>query len=163
MRRGDRGKCGQLIILFALSDLNRRAKTRNLPLWLINKCFEIIQTFSITYYTLYMVNIILSYTTQQYYAMLLLENNPIFMFAIIQIPDKTIHRRTEDAGDEDDRDERSVFLQIQILVDWLAGWLVGWLVGANMNSEGSFNTAERKSFDRLSAKYQQISEETKPL
>ena len=47
--------------------------------------------------------------------MLLLENNPIFMFAIIQIPDKTIHRRTEDAGDEDDRDERSVFLQIQIL------------------------------------------------
>ena len=61
--------------------------------------------------------------------MLLLENNPIFMFAIIQIPDKTIHRRTEDAGDEDDRDERSVFLQIQILVDWLAGWLVGWLVG----------------------------------
>ena len=95
--------------------------------------------------------------------MLLLENNPIFMFAIIQIPDKTIHRRTEDAGDEDDRDERSVFLQIQILVDWLAGWLVGWLVGANVNSEGSFNTAERKSFDRLSAKYQQISEETKPL
>ena len=51
--------------------------------------------------------------------MLLLENNPIFMFAIIQIPDKTIHRRTEDAGDEDDRDERSVFLQIQILVDWM--------------------------------------------
>ena len=90
--------------------------------------------------------------------MLLLENNPIFMFAIIQIPDKTIHRRTEDAGDEDGRDERGVFLQIQILY-----WRVGWLVGANMNSEGSFNTAERKSFDRLSAKYQQISEETKPL
>ena len=46
--RKEEGKRGQLIILSGLSGLNRRAKTGNLPLWLIYKCFRVTTQISYT-------------------------------------------------------------------------------------------------------------------
>ena len=46
--RKEEGKCGQLIILSGLSVLNRTAKTGNLPLWLIYKCFRVTAQISCT-------------------------------------------------------------------------------------------------------------------
>ena len=97
------GKRGQLIILFGLSGLNRRAKTGNLPLWLIYKCFRV--TTQISYKDLQEIYKLKNskYGEKKYfqshkYSWVMLPNNPIFMFATNQMPDKPTHKRTEDGA-----------------------------------------------------------------